>query len=363
MGTSKRKRVLMVLPSLEGGGSERVISTLLRYIDRDRFHVGLALENACGPYKSDVPEDITVFDLGAKRTRNAILSLIKLIRRFDPDVVLSTIGQVNLLLLGIRFLTGGKYRLLIRETNTPSVNLNTTYNPWMFRTLYRWLYPKADRIICSCEVMREDLEKHFAVPGVKIIVIPNPVDRDYVLAQASNREHGFEPGRINLVAAGRLVKQKGFDILIKAFSMVKDRYPDANLTILGEGPEKESLKQLACAGKVDTSLRFAGFKRNPYAYLSEADVFVLSSRWEGLPNAALEALACDTPVVAFAGAGGISEVIKDGFNGMIAAHEDAGDLAGKICSMLNRKNNHSVNLLPEKFRVENVVKQYENILN
>lgn len=225
--------------------------------------------------------------------------MVGLIRRIKPETVVCTVVYANVLLVLARPFLPRNTRLLIREATTPSGFLkHEARHPALWKFFYRCVYPHADRVICLTDSMQQEFHDRFRIPREKLVRIYNPVDevsvRNYAGAE-NNPYHGDGP---NIVAAGRLRREKGFDLLIDALARVRRHIPGAQLTILGEGPEGPALKRQARELDLDRAVHFAGFQQNPWTYFAHADLFVLPSRLEGMPNALLEALALGTPVVA-----------------------------------------------------------------
>jgi len=357
---SARKKVLFVVPSLSGGGAERVMATLLKHLDRARFEPLLALAAQKGtlPY---VPEDVPLFDLKCSKARRAVLKLTGLVRRHRPDVVFSTLGYLNLLIMLARFLMPGKTAFIARETNIPSINLLQSPYPRLFYFLYRKLYPKFDLLVCQSKDMETDLVHHFNIRPEKTAIINNPVDVAWVREQSREGGSPIKPGAVNLLAAGKLMRQKGFDLLLQAFAKLEN--PGFHLTIMGRGKEEMSLKDLAEKLGIKDRVTFAGFLDNPYPAMAQADVFVLSSRFEGFPNVVLEACACGTPVAAFDCPGDVREIIASGVNGLLAAPEDVGALAEKInqCVSLSWDKQKIIHSVSERFGATHITNQYESL--
>ena len=230
-------------------------------------------------------------------------ALIAILRRLRPHAVVPTLGYLNLALLAARPLLPAT-RIYPREANLPSVSIDALPSPALGRLAYRLLYPRAEGVLCNARVVAEELARECGVAPVRIHQIDNPVDVEQVSAAALSviRAEGSGP---RFVAAGRLTHQKGFDRLIDLFATLA---PDAHLTILGEGPDRAALEARVKARNIATRIAFAGFQARPWPFYAGADAFLLPSRWEGMPNAALEALACGTPVIATPESGGIGEV-------------------------------------------------------
>ncbi len=300
--TAQRRKVLFLIPSLEGGGAERVFSMLLRHLDRSRFEPHLAVLQAEGAYLRDIPQDIVVYNLNVSRVRYALPRILRLIWKLRPQTLLSTLRHLNLaLILAKPFFPPGT-RLLVREAAIVSTVLQEERaHPGFWAWLYRHLYGRADVVVCLSDSMVEDLVVNFRVPREKLVRIYNPVDIERVRQLGAIGENPYSGTGPHLVAAGRLCRQKGFDVLLEAMPLVLENLPGAQLAILGEGPQAQRLG-------LNDKVRFLGFRQNPWPFLKHADLFVLPSRYEGLSNVLLEVLALGTPVVASDCPSGIQEI-------------------------------------------------------
>ncbi len=356
-------RLLVIAASLGGGGAERFLTLLLRNLDRRRFELHLALVDASGPHLSSIPPDVAVHDLGVRRVRYSLPAVMRTVRRLRPATVLSTLGYLNVAVIASRFFWSAGTRLWVREANIPSASLGSGGKNRLLRRVYPWLYPRADGIVCVTEAIRRELAEDFCIPVSRLRVIANPVEVDVLRSLAGQGGSPFEGGGPQVIAAGRLTRQKGFDLLLRAISPIMRDRPDVRLTILGTGPEASSLQALAEGLGVSGSVSMPGFVDNPFRYFRAADMFVLSSRWEGMPNVVLEALACGTPVVAFdCAGGGVREIAEETEKVEVVPREDVPALTEAIASHLGRKVGNGKPLLPDKFHIRRVVKQYEDIL-
>lgn len=351
------KRLVLILPSFAGGGAERVSLMLATRLNRETNAVEIGVLDCTGPLASLVPDDVAITDLAAPRLRSALRPLAAWLRRRRPHVVLSTFGYVNLGLLALRPLLAADTRLVIREANTPSLSLAQGRAPMLTGLGYRLLYPTADLVLCQHALMASEMERRFNVAENRIALLPNPVDTDALRPHAPRREPG--PGR-RFVAAGRLTRQKGFDRLITAFAASD---PEDRLTIFGDGPDRAVLERAIDNLGLDIRVRLAGYEAEPWPWYAGADAVLVSSRWEGLPNVALEALACGTPVIATPQSGGIAEVASQAPDGAVVVASWGRDFTDAMAAVTPcQVENVRPSLLPARYELASVVNQFEALL-
>ncbi len=366
----KRKKILFLVPAFAGGagGAERVITTVLRHLDHSFFECHLALVGAGNAFLDGVPGFVTVHHLGATRMRYGLPGIVKLTRQLRPQTILSTVVYLNVVLMLAKPFLPGRPKILLREAVLPSAYLvQALRHPRIWRWLYRHLYPKADRIICLYDAMVDDMAEHLAISRDKLVRIYNPVDVAMVRRQAEVGETPYRGPGPHVVAVGRLQHQKAYDVLLHAFPTVLKAFPHARLGILGEGPLERQLKNQAVDLGVDHAVSFLGFRGNPWPYVKHADLFVLSSRFEGLPNALLEALALGVPVVATDCPGGVREIQKSAPHIVLVPPEAPGLFADAMVSVLTRSKDKNVTQKDtedclRRFDAQQIANEYASLL-
>lgn len=362
------RRVLFIIPSLCGGGAERVIVTLLRHLDRSKFRLALAVvDMRSAVFLRDVPTDVELIDLSCTRVRYALYKIVRLIWLRKPEIVFSTLGHLNLALAIVRPMLPHNIRYVARETTVISEEISGCSHPWIWRLAYKLFYGRFENVICQSIDMRNDLITNFGFSGTKAIVIANPVDIERIrqLAalpmpqdfSANDRARGF----IYLVAAGRLSPEKGFDILIEALALCGNLR--LKLTLLGDGPQRGELERLAKSKGIDHQIQFVGFQTNPYPFFASADVFVLSSRYEGFPNVVLEALVCGTPVIATPAPGGVREILATIPECLIVEKVDAEALSAGITKWVSGPKSRVGTSTPDPYSIGRIVCAYAEAIS
>lgn len=301
MNDMTRHRIAAVLPSFAGGGAERVTLNLLKLLDPQRFQPFLIVLDPQGPRLSEMPESVELVPLNRSRLRSGFLPLIRCLRHIKPAVVFSTFSYINLPLLAARPLLG-RTRLVVREANEVFRSLS----PRSFRgRLGARLYGSADLVIATSERMQNDFFK-LGIPSSRLARLSNPVDEGAIRDAAMPIRR--QPGAgLRFVAAGRLEPAKGFDRLV---SFMAEMPQDSHCVILGEGGERRRLEEQIRSLGLGDRISLPGYDPNPGPWIAGADAFLMPSRYEGMPNAALEALALGVKVIATPEAGGIGE-LKD----------------------------------------------------
>lgn len=300
--------------------------------------VDLVFGMAEGEYIGEIAEGVTVIDLHSRRMSAAVPGLVRYLRSQRPTAAVATLPHGNVALAIASKLARAGTRVYLREASTPS---RVTYGRFDVRdraaaALVAFAYRQADGVVAVSHGVADDLHEQLRVPRERIHVIANPViDAD--VFELATQEVPFMPFGADtapvIMGAGRLIADKGFDTLMRAFAVVRSQV-DARLLILGEGQERPALEGLARELDLTRYISLPGFVANPYAFMARASLFVLSSRREGLPGVLIQAMACGCPVVSTDCKSGPHEVLEGGVHGMLVPVGDHGAMAAAILTTL-----------------------------
>ena len=387
------KHITFFIGTLAGGGAERVILNLTREFIRNGITIDLLVTKFKGPLTTLVPDSVNVIEL-EKSSRADVAKVVfklplsawyaalvwlfidgpKVIRRLpalidylnhsSPDVVLSTLDAVNICLLWAKYLSHSESRFIIRQAIFHSQQVNHAQSIFagklLTRLVKKW-YPSADKIISLTNQMAEDLQESCNIPAAKINTVYNPVDIDAILARRNEAPENLPQltsGAAMIMAAGRLCKQKNFPALLQAIRVLKPRRKVA-LVILGEGPDRPLLEKVIEDLRLKDNVHLLGHVKNPYAYMTQADVFVLTSLWEGLPNVIIEALACGCRVVSTDCPSGPGEILQQGKYGKLVPLNDVMALANAIDDSLKENiDRQAVFSRAKDFSLQKISRQY-----
>lgn len=337
-----RLKVLFLVESLAGGGAEKILSGLVRGLDRDRFDVTVCTVVDCGPYREEVGKYARYRTIVGGR---GLLYRIRyaLVYRFLPAAWVYKWGIAGDYDVEVAFTEGLPTRLLAAAPEGKSrkiawVHVDLEARPWTQELVFRSLeeekkaYARFQTVVHVSQTVREAFERRFGAHAGSV-VLHNPVDRDAVRSGAAAAEEVPEKKCFRFISVGRLEDQKGFDRLIAALARLKERGWRAELVILGEGSRRRELEGQAAALEVADSVLMPGFLGNPYPWMASADVFVCSSRSEGMSTVVTEALALGVPVLAVECSGVREQLGMGRFGRIVENHEEA--LAGGMEDFLS----------------------------
>lgn len=367
--------VSLFVPNLDGGGAELVVLRLAEGLANLGVKVDLVLARTEGAYLNKIPSNVRIIDL---KSRSPVLlfktlALRRYLQQEKPTILLSALDIVSAATWA-KILAKVPTRIVISVQTNLSQQFQDKPDLIVGKiraALVRWFYPWADAIVAVSHGVAQDLARVAALSTQDIQVIYNPVVTPEVLAHAKApiNHAWFAPGEPPVIlGVGRLVRQKDFATLVRAFALVRQHYP-VKLLILGDVDQREPtikpqletlVQQLGLVGEVD----FPGFVENPYAYMAKASVFVLSSIYEGFGNVVAEALATGTSVVATNCESGPAEILENGKYGKLVPVGDAQALAAAILTTLDHPTPPEIlQQRSQAFSSDQVVAQYLEVLN
>ena len=337
-----------------------MMANLAKGLNPLKYDVHLGLVTQQPPEPGILPDSVSVHAMGARRVRTGVLSLLRLAWRVRPDIILSGIAHLNFLVLMLRPILPPGCRVIVRQNGPVSLNSGSR----IARFFYPRLYLRADAVVCQTCAMAADLDA--ATRGsCTVRVLANPVDLEAIRSIAGNSNPRWEGPGPHLLTVGRLVHEKGFDLLIRAIASLRAGFPAIGLTIVGEGRERQVLEELARELGLEGVVRFAGHEPDPAVWFNGASIFVLSSRSEGMPNAMLEAAGAGLPIMATPATGGIAELL-DGQPGVwLASDVSAAGIAAVLETAIESLNPGERFPHPwvEPFRIDRAVNAYEAMMD
>lgn len=346
------KKIMLIVPSLARGGVERIVSILSKELSK-YFEVYVIIYH--NPIEYEIEGELINLETPTgsfwkkiKNTFYRVVKLKKLIGKISPNYIVSFMGNLQPILTF--------EPIIVSIRNNP--DFFPLYRKYLLKTVYK--LPNVKKIITCSYGIEKKLINNYHLKNTKTIY--NPIDLKLV-SQKLVAPKPFEFDYI--LAVGRLNKQKGFDILIKAFAKTNLR-KRVKLVILGEGGERKNLEKLIVKYGLKSQVLLFGRVGNPFIYMKYAKFFILSSRYEGFGNALLEALACRTPVIATNCENGPSEIIENEENGLLVPVEDEEALKVAMEKLfydreLYEKLKVNARKSIEKFKINNIIKDWLNL--
>ena len=326
------ERILFLMHNLRLGGAERVFVRLANFASGSGHEVHVVCISEGGALAQDLSDSVRLHDLGVEHVRRAFGPVRATVKDVRPDVIVSTLPHVNVLASLVTHTLRPRPRLVVREANDPRHEvIGSEAGAWLSRYVYSAAYRGADRILAVSAGVSSGLQRAYGLPATKIVVLKNPSldDRLFDLASASVDCAWLQRRHPLVITVGRFAPQKDHSTLLRAFARC-DLDESAGLVLVGYGPLESNLRReserLGLAGRV----KFVTGESNPYRWMRNADLFVLSSAWEGSPNALVEAMALGLPVVSTNCESGPSEILADGRYGRLVPVGDVEAMADGI---------------------------------
>ncbi|QND54519.1 glycosyltransferase (plasmid) [Phyllobacterium sp. 628] len=391
----KTRRIALFIPTLQGGGAERSTVNLANGLVREGYSIDLLLSKAEGPFLSDVDPLVRIIELATTSVAKALVGLagrpsdlfglahllltprspkplavvpdlVRYLTRERPVAILSALEYANVALIIASGVANVDTRVVISQRNQFSAQTGQ-FNNW--REMQRGpafgrFYSRADCIIAVSNGVANDLAEACQLPAQRIKTIYNAVSGHSLSAMAAQRvDHPwFDSGLPVILAVGKHKRQKDFPTLLRAFAEVR-KVRNCRLMILGDGPERSNLEDLSHALDIVSDVAFLGFMHNPFGYMTRADLFVLSSAFEGLPGVLIQALACGCPVISTDCPSGPKEILDHGKFGTLVPVGDFHAMSKAIVVALDKPLNK--NLLQKRgevFSTDGAVQAYLKVL-
>ncbi|TVP61321.1 MAG: glycosyltransferase [Nodularia sp. (in: Bacteria)] len=369
----KTYKIALLVPSLNGGGAEKVIVNLANFLNAEGHNVCI-ITTRQGVYFDFINPQVeieflpkftfTLLAINILKPIPQLVYLIKFLRKKQPDIMLCTLQSANILGPCARFVARVKTKVIIRESNTFHSFLTHKLSIKQRLLLYgmKLSYGLADSVIANSPYTARDVHNFLNVSEEKIQTISNPVyspESEQLSFERTNHKW-VESGEDYIVSVGRLHPQKSFETLIEALALLQSKH-SIKLIILGIGGEEKNLKKLALELGISDKVDFVGFRNNPCPFIRNAKVFVLSSIWEGFGNVLVEALSVGTPIVSTDCPGGPRIILKDGKYGTLVKIKDPEAMSKAIAELLINENLYHKTMLisrAQEFSIEKIGKEY-----
>lgn len=357
------KKIHILLPDLRGGGAERLHVHLANDWARKGFVVEFVLMNKQGDLLETLSKGIAVVDLNVPRARHLLWPLTRHLQKTKPSVVIAAMWPLTSISILAWRLAGRPGRLFVSDHSqlTIAAVQEMKVPHWLIGNVMRFTYPLATGVIAVSRGVKDDMCAlgHLNQSTVRVIHNPAavgvPIERGTKTDQIALWGAGFNH---HIITVGTLKTQKDHATLIRAFALLPEEV-NAKLTILGEGPLRGELEALIRNLGLESRISMPGFVLDPYPWYQTADLFVLSSRWEGFGNVIVEAMECGVPVVSTDCQSGPSEILLDGKVGRLVPVGDARALADAMIQALAAPaDRQALRLRAQDFSVSKISAEY-----
>jgi glycosyltransferase involved in cell wall biosynthesis len=361
--------VCVFATSLNIGGIERMRVNLIPALQDLGYKISLMLHRAEGPLLPQVPKDVEIISLDVHKAIMALPRAVRAIKQRQPDILLTSPIRNGLTMLAARrlgLLKGVKTKIItgIHNAMSEEAKLPKNWRDRFLPTVSHMLLPHADQVLAVAGGVADDLAECARIDRGKITVVYNPVitpSFDSRMSEPVDHPWFNKKDVPLIVGMGRLVRQKDYPTLMRAFAIVRSQRP-CRLAFIGDGPDRTKLQEMAEQLGVAEDVSFVGYQPNPFGFLSRASLFVLSSIHEGCPNALIEAIGCGTPVVSTDCLSGPDEVLVDGEYGPLVPVGDHVAMAEAMAATLDAP------LPPERlrgraadFKAAKIAKDYSDV--
>lgn len=341
------KNILIVIESLQGGGAEKVLLDILNNISNKKYNIDLLLINKTGIYLEEIQKKYRVrylmkdiVDLEDELVIRKIKSFIRILKiKFMTSYIMSNLFKPDKYDIEIAFLEGVSTKFVSNRNNKSKkiawVHTDLKKNRRLTKKTELKVYKNMDKIICVSNDSANSFKELYPIYSNKVEMIYNPINIEVIRKLSKINENKIIKIHhiTNFITIGRLEKVKGYDILLKAHKQLIEEGYNHNIYVLGQGKEYKNLKLYIDNNNLSNSVYLLGFKENPYPYLNEADVFISSSRYEGLSLVVCESMILGKPIIA-TNCTGPRELLNDGEFGILAKIESVESLKSAMKEMI-----------------------------
>ncbi len=358
-------RISIFLPCLSGGGAERSMIDLSEKFSLDGHDVTLVVLERKGEYQKFVSERVKLVSLSSKRLIFGIPLIIKYLKKSNSHILITALTHINIGVSIAKLIANHKSKLIITErVSNKDKQFNYNLKFLIMRVLGIILYRFADHVGAVSDGVARDVERYFLLKKNIVHTLYNGLNIREIEKKSmeySEIKRNYDSQKY-IIAAGRLSYQKGFDVLLKSFSFLHEDTKDLKLIILGKGELETNLKELSIELGIKKSVDFLGFVENPYSLFRGSELFVLSSRWEGLPGVLIQAMACGCKVVSTDCDHGPREITNNGMYGELCKVNDVKDLERAMRKCLKIDSYNSKNRASE-FSLKMSADGYYKLIN
>jgi len=337
-----RPLLAFFIPDLSVGGAEQVAITIANGLATRGYDIDLLLSRASGELRSELSEQVSIVELPPSTTPVVGVAahlpfLATYLNKRKPAALFPHLEHPSIVSLAINRFLNTDTAVIPTQHSAFGHEVEATPKDQIVRRIVPRLYPASDQIVSVSEGVADSLTDRTPVERSDISVLYNPVDVEQIRERASQPvEHEWVEGddRDVVLFVGRHARQKNLDGWVRAFEKIVNKNPDARAIIAGKGPCREQVQTTVERLGLSDTVSLPGFVDNPYRYMRKSDVFLLSSRYEGLPTVLIECLAVGCPVVSTDCPSGPREILSDGEHGTLVPMDDIDGLANAVCDTL-----------------------------
>ncbi len=364
------KNYLFIIPTLNIGGAEvstiTLINKLINFERNIKIHILTCNKN--GELRESIHPSVKIIDLPNKSLKYCILNISNYIRSYKPKVVFSIIFHCNIITLLSILLSGHSCIKLVSERQSTRASLNeySFFIKNLIKSLAFFSYLYADKIVTVSEGIRNELISIFPILRNKILTINNGFDISDINKKTKKKiknkifHRVLKENKKILISCGRLVEEKDYFTLINSISILRNKL-NFHLFILGDGYLRSEIKEFIYNKNLNNQITLLGNVVNPYKYISKADLFILSSKKEGLPGVLIQALLCGSQVISTNCKFGPAEILKNGKYGNLVKIGNPEDLANGILDQITNPIKYDLSKIKENYDINNIYIEYKKL--